>query len=295
MIGRHRLLDHFAVLAVALGEFAFEIGNDAIGQFAGALIFAAPLRLGKFVASVVELLLHFLRLTELVLLGPPALGQYGGLLLQPRQFPFEPRKPVLGGRVGFFPQRLLFDAQLDDAPVEFVKLLGLGVDLHAQARTRLVHQVDGLVRQEAVGDVAVGEHRRRHQRAVADPHAVMQLVFLLQAAQDRDRILDRRLADEHRLEPPRQRRVLLDIFAVFVERGRADAMQFTAREGWLQQIGGVHRAVGLARADQRVHLVDKQDHPACRRRDLVQHRLDPFLELAAIFRAGDQRAHVERQ
>jgi hypothetical protein len=34
--------------------------------------------------------------------------------------------------------------------------------------------------------------------------------------------------------------------------------------------------------------------PACRLH-LGQHRLQPFLELAAILRAGDQRAHVERQ
>ena len=31
------------------------------------------------------------------------------------------------------------------------------------------------------------------------------------------------------------------------------------------------------------------------RGDLVQHGLQPLLELAAIFRARDQRAHVERQ
>ena len=30
------------------------------------------------------------------------------------------------------------------------------------------------------------------------------------------------------------------------------------------------------------------------RGDLGEHRLQPLLELAAIFRAGDQRAHVER-
>ena len=29
--------------------------------------------------------------------------------------------------------------------------------------------------------------------------------------------------------------------------------------------------------------------------DLVEHRLQPLLELAAILGAGDQRAHVERQ
>ena len=102
-------------------------------------------------------------------------------------------------------------------------------------------------------------------------------------------------ADEHRLEAPRQRRVLLDVLAVFVERGRADAMQLAARQRRLQQVGGVHRAVGLAGADQRVHLVDEQDDAALGRRDLVEHRLQPLLELAAIFRAGDQRAHVERQ
>ena len=90
----------------------------------------------------------------------------------------------------------------------------------------------------------------------------MQLVFFLEAAQDRDRVLDRRLGDEDRLEAPRQRRVLLDMLAIFVERRRADAMQFAARQRRLQQVGGVHRAVGLARADERVHFVDEENDAA---------------------------------
>ena len=121
------------------------------------------------------------------------------------------------------------------------------------------------------------------------------LVLLLEPAQDRDRVLDRRLGDEHRLEAPRQRGVLLDMLAVFVERGRADAVQFAARQRGLQQVRGVHRAFGLAGADQRVHLVDEQDDAALGRGDFVEHGLQPLLELAAIFRAGDQRAHVERE
>ena len=123
---------------------------------------------------------------------------------------------------------------------------------------------------------------------------MVQLVLLLEPAQDRDRVLDRRLADEHRLEAPLQRGVLLDILAVFVERGRADAVQLAARERRLEQVDGVHRAFGLARADQRVHLVDEQDDVALGGLHLVEHGLQPLLELAAIFRAGDQRAHVER-
>ncbi len=98
-----------------------------------------------------------------------------------------------------------------------------------------------------------------------------------------------------RLEAPRQRRVLLDMLAIFVERGGADAMQLAARQRRLQQVGGVHRAVGLAGADQGMHLVDEQDDLALRRLDLRQHGFQPLLELAAIFGAGDQRAHVERE
>ena len=62
-----------------------------------------------------------------------------------------------------------------------------------------------------------------------------------------------------------------------------------------EQVGRVHRAVGLAGADQRVHLVDEQDDAAVGRRHFLQHGLQPLLELAAIFRAGDQRAEIERE
>ena len=121
------------------------------------------------------------------------------------------------------------------------------------------------------------------------------LVLLLEAAQDRDGVLDGGLADEHRLEAPRERRVLLDVLAVLVERGGADAVQLAARERGLQHVGGVHRALGLAGADQGVQLVDEQDDVALGRGHLLQHGLEALLELAAVLRAGDQRAEVERQ
>ena len=47
-------------------------------------------------------------------------------------------------------QRLALDLELDDAALEPVHLLGLGVDLHADARRGLVDQVDRLVGQLAV-------------------------------------------------------------------------------------------------------------------------------------------------
>ena len=151
------------------------------------------------------------------------------------------------------------DLELHHAAVRLVELDGRRVDLHPQARPRFVDEVDRLVRQLPVGDVAVGEHRGGDERRVADAHAVVRLVALLQAAEDRDRVGDRRLADVDRLEAPLERRVLLDVLAVLVERRRADAAQLAAREHRLEHVARVHRAFGRARADDRVQLVDEED------------------------------------
>ena len=70
---------------------------------------------------------------------------------------------LLRGLVRLLLQRLALDLQLDQAPVEPVHRLGLGVDLHADPRRRLVDQVDRLVRQQAVGDVAVRQRRPRRR------------------------------------------------------------------------------------------------------------------------------------
>ena len=92
--------------------------------------------------------------------------------------------------VSFFSAAAL-DLELLDAPLDLVDLDRHRVDLDPQPGAGLVDQVDGLVRQEPVGDVPVGEHGRRHQRRVLDPHPVVDLVPLLQAAEDGDRVLDR--------------------------------------------------------------------------------------------------------
>ena len=105
----------------------------------------------------------------------------------------------------------------------------------------------------------------------------------------------RRLVDHHRLEAPLERRILLDVLAVLVERGRADAVQLAAREHRLEHVAGVHRALGRAGADDGVQLVDEEQDPALGGLDLLQHGLEALLELAAVLRARDERAHVERE
>ena len=144
------------------------------------------------------------------------------------------------------------------------------------------------------GDVAVRQHRGGDQRGVLDAHAVVHLVALLQPAQDRDRVLDRRLAHVHLLEAPLERGVLLDVLAELVERGRADHAQLAARQHRLDHVAGVDRALGAAGADDRVQLVDERDDLAVAVDDLLEHGLHAVLELAAVLRARDHRADVER-
>ena len=65
-------------------ELLLELRDAAIGQFAGALVLAAALRIGEFDAQLIELGLELLRVGQLVLLRLPARGEVGRLLLQRR-------------------------------------------------------------------------------------------------------------------------------------------------------------------------------------------------------------------
>ena len=164
----------------------------------------------------------------------------------------------------------------------------------AHARPGLVDQVDGLVGQRAVGDVADAQVDGGLDRLVADLDLVVLLEPLADAEQDGDRLVDRWLVHHHRLEAPLERRVLLDVLAVLVEGGGADALQLATRKRRLQDVCRVDGAFGGTRADQRVKLVDEEDAVAARAQ-LLDDLLEPLLELAAVLRAGNQRADVQRE
>src|SRR5579885_3443412 len=292
----HRLVDHPVSLR-PLGrlQLALEIGDDAVGQLARPAPIALALHDLELGAGVFELLLQLLRARQLVLLGAPLRRQLGRALFELGQLLDEPAEALARSLVLLLLQRLLLDLELDDAAVNLVDRLRLRIDLHPEARGGLVHEVDRLVGQEAVGDVAVRERGGGNDGAIGYAHPVMELVFLLEAAQDRDRVLDRGLGDEDGLKAPRQRRILLDVLAVFIERRRADAMQFAARQGRLQHVGGVHRALGLAGADESVQFVDEEDDLARRGGHLGEDGLQALLELAAELGAGDESAEIERE
>ncbi len=132
-------------------------------------------------------------------------------------------------------------------------------------------------------------------RRVGDLDPVVDFVAFFQSTQYRDGVLHRRLVHQDLLEAALEGGVLLDVLAVLVQRGGADAVQLAARERGLEHVAGVHRALRLARAHHRVHLVDEEDHLPLHFGEVGEHGLEALLELAAELGPGDECAHVERE
>ncbi|CDF94048.1 hypothetical protein BN844_5401 [Pseudomonas sp. SHC52] len=201
----------------------------------------------------------------------------------------------LRGFVAFFLQGLGFDLELDQAPLQAIQHFRLGVDFHTDTAGGLVDQVDGLVRQLTIGDVAVAELGRRDDRAIGDRHLVVDFIALLEATQDSDGVLFARLVHQYFLEAPLEGCVLLYVLTVLVERGRADAMQLTTGQRGLEHVAGVHRAFAFAGADHGVQFVDEQNDLSFLLRQLIEQGLEPLFELAPVLGTGDQRPHVQGQ
>ena len=206
---------------------------------------------------------------------------------------FQFGQPFLGRRIGLFFQGFAFDLRLKDLTLDFVDLHRHAIDLDAQLGRALVNQIDGLVRQKSVGNVAVGQGRCRHNGRILDPHPVVHFVLFLQSAQDRDRVLHGWLTHQHRLETALQGGVLFNIFTVFVQGRGPHAAQGSPGQGGLEHVGSIHGPLAGTGADQRVKFVDKKDHFAFRFFHLLKNGFEAIFEFAAVFGAGDQGTHVQ--
>ena len=60
-----------------------------------------------------------------------------------------------------------------------------------------------------------------------------------------------------------------------------------------EPVRGVHRALGSAGAHNSVQLIDEEDDLAFGLAHILEHGLEPLLELATVLGARHQRAHVQ--
>ena len=277
------------------GQLPLQLGNAAVLQLRHApQITAAPSGF-KLGAGRLQFLLDVLGTAQAGLLGLPDILQAGVLGLQGLHTAQQVFKAALAGVVALLLERLHLHLLLDETPLQPVHGLRLGVDLHANAAGRLINQVNGLVRQLPVGDVAMRQPRGGDDGRVRDVHGVVQLIAFLQAPEDGDGVLHARLIHQHLLETALQGGILFDMLAILIQCGRTDAVQLSPGQGGLEHVAGVHGTLCLAGPDHGVQLIDKEDDAALLLGELIQHGLQPLLEFAAKLGAGDQRAHVEGQ
>ena len=74
----------------------------------------------------------------------------------------------------------------------------------------------------------------------------MLLVALAQATQNFDGVFDGRLTDVDRLETAFQGGISFDVLPVFIQRCGADALQLTACQGRLEDVGGIDGTFSLS-------------------------------------------------
>ena len=110
-----------------------------------------------------------------------------------------------------------------------------GLHTHdAQTAAGFVNEIDCLIRQEAVRDVAIGHVGCGDECLVGDGHPVVAFVLVADALQDFNRVRHRWLVNFYRLEASLEGGIFFEVLAEFVERGGTDGLQFSAGKHWLQ-------------------------------------------------------------
>src|SRR5574344_991117 len=298
---RDHLVRHFLRQLSVLGrlhrdglqvlDLLLQPDDGVVLQLGGLVQVVAGLRLFHLLAGLVEFFLRVLELRKLLALILPAGAHRGHGGSRRLKFALEFLKAFLALIVRLARKGLLLDLELQFLALQIIQRLWHGVELGLHHARRLVDQVDSLIRQVTVRDVPRRKLHGGDKGAIVQTHAVVRLEAFLHAAENRNRIVLAGLENHHGLEAAFERRILLEVPAVLLRRRRADAVQFAARELRLEHIAHVHAAVGLARAHDRMNLIDEEERVAVLLQSL-QNALQAFLEIAAVLSARHQRRDV---
>ena len=207
-----------------------QLGQFAVFQLGGLIEVVAVLRHLYLGIDLLDLLPQVLHLADGLLLVLPAGLHAVKLLPQLGQLFLYLRQVRLGQLVGLLLHGRFLNFQLHDAVPQLIHLGGHRIHFGLDESAGLIHQVNGLIGEETVGDVAVGKGSGGDEGGILNFNAVVHLVPLLQTTQNCNGILHRRLRHHHGLEAALQCSVLFNVFAVLIEGGGADAVQLTARQ-----------------------------------------------------------------
>src|SRR6516162_2599548 len=187
---------------------------------------------------MIELGLELVGLRNPILLGLPPCRQIGGVLFERDQLLLEPLEPLLRTWIALSPECLLLHLEPHDLTVDRIQRLRFGINLYLEPRGRLIDQVDRLIRQETIASVTMtgGQSRCRDQCRIRNPDAIMLLVAMFQASQDRNRFFDRGLRYKYRLQTTGKGCIFLNIPLVSFQRSNSNALEILVIDSCLQQI-----------------------------------------------------------
>ena len=218
-----------------------------------------PLRetlgLGDAVAQLLLTLLQLTQILKLLTLVLPAVlqllklveGVAAALLML---------HPLLHGRLLSGQQRAFDAAQFGLGRFHHRRL---GGGLHLQISGRFINQIDRLIGQATVADVAICQSHRRLEGVIANADAVVQLVALAHTTQDLQRHIQGWFLDHQLLEAPVQHGIFLQRAAVFLDGGGPNAAQLTSGQGWFEHAAGI--GARTITVHQGVDFIDEQHHP----------------------------------
>ncbi len=145
----------FPQLGLILLQLRFQLGQLAVSQPGCLLQIGTALSLLNLQLGLLDPLLLFANCLDRIPFQLPMGFHTVALLLEFGQFLLQLAQPLLGSLILLFLQRLALDLQLHDSAVYLVQFRWLAVYLHAEPRGRLIYQVNGLIREEPVANVAV--------------------------------------------------------------------------------------------------------------------------------------------
>ena len=240
-------------------QLAFQLGDLAILELGHLAQITRAAGVFQINPGLLQPALDLLGAMKCRFLGVPDFFQVGVFPLNPGDHIRQLGQAFFGRRIRFLLEGLTLDFELNQASLEAIKRLRLGVHLHPNLGGCLVHQVNGLVRQLPVRDITVRQFRGSNDRAIGDFNPVVNLIAFFQATKDRNGVFLARLAHQYLLETALKRSIFLDVFPVLIQSGGAHTVQFAPGQCRLEHVASIHGAFGLASPDHGMDLVNKQD------------------------------------
>ena len=237
--GTARVLQAYASPADSPGHCGdcFILADDTLVQNLLQLLKALRLRLRKFADGNLRPVSHDLRyfiFADCKSFFPASASGLCPLLLQ---FFLQPHtlfskfcrmlKILLPDSLFYVPQKIC------DTPLQFCRGMHQLSPAQTYTGAGLIHQVNCLIRKEAVADVTFRQLHRRLQSFIRDFHLMMTLIISPESFQNLHRLLLAGLLHHNRLETALQSRVFLDMFSVFLHSSGANHLKLSSGQSRL--------------------------------------------------------------